>query len=127
MDVRQMNSLTLAYLGDANYELRVRKHLISQKIIKPKQLQREAIKFVSANAQAAFVHALFDQEFLTEEEVDVLIRGRNAKSRVPKNVEVTTYRYATGLESLFGYHCYQENEERLDEIFNQIILLKEEL
>jgi len=126
MDVRQISSLALAYLGDANYELRVRRYLISKNILKPKQLQREAIKFVSANAQAGFVHALNEKSFFTEEEVDVILRGRNAKSRPPKNVDVATYRYATGLESLFGYHCYLENEERLSEIFEQIVLLYEE-
>ncbi len=125
MDVRQVNSLTLAYLGDANYELRVRKYLLSKKIVKPKQLQTEAIKFVSANAQSSFVHNLIDREFFTEEEIDIIMRGRNAKSRPPKNVDVSTYKYATGLEALFGHHCYTQNEERLSEIFAEIILLYE--
>jgi len=126
MDVRQIKVLTLAYLGDARYELLVRKHLIDKGIAKPNQLQKEAIKYVSANSQSKFLHQMLDLNCFTEGEVDVIKRGRNAKSRPPKNVDVTTYNFSTALETLFGYHCYLENDERILEIFNKIIELSEE-
>lgn len=117
VDAKQLNGLTLAYVGDAIYELYIRTHLIASGYVKPDILHQKAVQFVSANAQATIVHKWLDNDVLTQEEEAIVRRGRNAKSiSTPKNMSVQAYRYATGLEALFGYHYLQENKERLDKL-----------
>lgn len=119
IDAKQLNSLALAYVGDAVYEVYVRHLLLSKGSVRPNQLHNLSKKYVSAKAQAKIIHYLLaDETFFTEEEEAVIRRGRNAKSgTVPKNTDVQTYRYSTAFESLIGYHYLQENNERLQEIF----------
>jgi ribonuclease III family protein len=117
LDEKQLNSLALAYMGDAVFEIYVRHHLLQAGQVKPNQLHREATKFVSAKAQASILFYLMDQDLLTEYEMAVVKRGRNAKSgSVPKNTDVQTYRYGTGFEALIGYLYLSKNEARLEEI-----------
>lgn len=117
IDVKQLNSLALAYMGDAVYENYVRHHLLQNGKVKPNNLHREATKYVSAKAQSRVTHYLLDENILTDEEVAVLMRGRNAKSgSVPKNTDVQTYRYSTAFESLLGYLFLLKREERLKEL-----------
>ncbi|MGA9290246.1 MAG: ribonuclease III domain-containing protein [Anaerobacillus sp.] len=121
LDVKQLNSLALAYMGDSVIEINVRSRLLSLGHIRPNQLHRTATKYVSAKAQAAFLHQVLKQEILSEEEAGVVRRGRNAKSgTVPKNTSVSTYKYSTALEALFGYHYLQGNEERVEELLNRL-------
>ncbi len=97
-----MNPLVLAYLGDAVYELEVRKFLISQGLSKVKELHGTAIRMVKATTQAKAIHQLLPS--LNEEEAGIVRRGRNAKSgTAPKNTEIIDYRYATAFEALIGY------------------------
>jgi ribonuclease III family protein len=117
LDEKQLNSLALAYMGDAVFEIYVRHHLLQAGQVKPNQLHREATKFVSAKAQASILFYLMDQHLLTEYEMAVVKRGRNAKSgSVPKNTDVQTYRYGTGFEALIGYLYLSKNEARLEEM-----------
>jgi ribonuclease III family protein len=117
LDEKQLNSLALAYMGDAVFEIYVRHHLLQAGQVKPNQLHREATKFVSAKAQASILFYLMDQDLLTEYEMAVVKRGRNAKSgSVPKNTDVQTYRYGTGFEALIGYLYLSKNEARLEEM-----------
>ncbi|RLQ91799.1 Mini-ribonuclease 3 [Falsibacillus albus] len=117
VDPKQLNSLALAYMGDAVYEVYVRRHLLEQGKVKPNQLHREATKYVSAKAQAQILHELFDRSFFSDEEQSVIRRGRNAKSgTVPKNTDVQTYRYSTAFESLIGYLHLSGSKERMEEI-----------
>lgn len=103
-EARQLNGLVLAYMGDAVYEVFVRHHLLSKGTVKPGQLHKLAKSFVSAKAQAAILKTLTDNGFFNEEELEIMKRGRNAKSNtVPKNTDVQTYRYSTAFESLIGY------------------------
>lgn len=114
---KQLNSLALAYMGDAVLEIYVRRHLLYIGKVKPNHLHREATKYVSAKGQAKAVHQLLEESFFTEEELAVLKRGRNAKSgSIPKNTDVQTYRYSTGFESVLGYLYLASREERLEEI-----------
>ncbi|MCZ0755278.1 Mini-ribonuclease 3 [Anoxybacillus sp. J5B_2022] len=116
-DVKQLNGLALAYIGDAVYELYVRHRLLAKGNVKPNQLHRQAIRYVSAKAQAKVVLALLEQAVLTEEEQAIIRRGRNAKSvTTPKNTDVQTYRYSTAFEALIGYHFLGNNEERMEEL-----------
>jgi len=116
-DPKQMNALTLAYMGDAVLEIRVRQHLIAAGEVKPNLLQRAAVRYVSAKAQAGIVSGIWER--LTEEEQAVLRRGRNAKSAtMPKNARVADYRLSTGFEALLGFLYLTGQEERLDEILS---------
>ncbi|WP_027410217.1 Mini-ribonuclease 3 [Anoxybacillus tepidamans] len=116
-DVKQLNGLALAYIGDAVYELYVRHRLLSKGNVKPNQLHRQAIRYVSAKAQAQTLLLMLEQSILTEEEEAVVRRGRNAKSAtIPKNTDVQTYRYSTAFEALIGYHFLGNNEERMEEL-----------
>lgn len=117
LDEKQLNSLALAYMGDAVFEIYVRHHLLQAGRVKPNQLHREATKFVSAKAQASILFHLIDLDILTEYEMAVVKRGRNAKSgSVPKNTDVQTYRYGTAFEALIGYLYLSKNEARLEEM-----------
>ena len=121
---REYNPLLLAYLGDAVYEMFIRHHLVACGIVRPQDLQKEAARFVSAFAQAKVYKAL--EQDLTEEEQDILRRGRNAKSgSVPKNAKVTDYRQSTGLEALIGYLYLKKEEKRLHELMNSAIEIVE--
>jgi ribonuclease III family protein len=121
---REYNPLLLAYLGDAVYEIFIRHHLVARGIARPQDLQKEAAKFVSALAQAKVYKAI--ENDLTEEERDILRRGRNAKSgSVPKNAKVTDYRQSTGLEALMGYLYLKKDEQRLHELMNSAIEIVE--
>ncbi|WP_332649129.1 Mini-ribonuclease 3 [Lysinibacillus sp. 54212] len=102
-DVKQLNALALAYMGDAVLEQKVREHLLLSGRVKPNTLHREATKYVSAKAQSMIMHRFMDEDFLTEEELAVFRRGRNAKSgTVPKNTDVQTYRNSSGFEAVLG-------------------------
>ena len=117
VDEKQLNSLALAYMGDAVLEIYVRRHLLYSGKVKPNHLHREATKYVSAKGQASVVHRLLEEGFFSEEEIAVLKRGRNAKSgSIPKNTDVQTYRYSTGFEAVLGYLYMANKEERLEEI-----------
>lgn len=117
LEVKQLNSLALAYMGDAVYEVYVREHLLQHGRVRPNHLHKEATKYVSAKAQSDIIHFLLEQKLLTDEEVGVVMRGRNAKSgTVPKNTDVQTYRYGTAFEALIGYLYLLKREERLEEI-----------
>ena len=116
-----MNSLTLAYLGDAIYELYIRKYLISKNIVKINDLQKEAIKYVSAKAQCNFLNKLIDNNILNEEEMDIYKRARNNKqNNKPKNKDIITYKCATGLEAIIGYLYLNNKIDRIDIIMEFI-------
>jgi len=112
---RLMNPVVLAYAGDAVYELLVRQYLISKPSHKSHELHREATKRVSAKAQRLTLERLMPM--LTEEEAEVVRRGRNAKSgSPPKNADLADYRHATALETLFGYLFYERRSTRIREL-----------
>lgn len=118
-DIAMLSPLHLAYIGDAVYELLVRSHVLSKKI-PVKDLHKLSTEYVKAKAQADIVHGL--EEYLTEEERAIVIRGRNAKSNtVAKNASLIDYKYATGFEALIGYLYLTENNARIGEIFRLII------
>ena len=122
MEIKEINALALAYLGDSVYEIYIRKYLINKGISKVKDLQTEAIKYVSAKGQAKYLKELLEKDFFTLEEVNIVNRGRNHKgTRHPKGCDIITYKYATGFEALIG-HLHLENKfDRIDEIMKEII------
>ncbi len=118
------NVLALAYLGDSIYEVYIRKYLLDKGIEKVDELQKESINYVSAKNQSKFLLNMMDNNFFNDDEIDIIKRGRNHKSRNPKHVDVATYHNATGLETLIGYLYLEGNTKRIDEIMEYI--LKEE-
>ncbi|CAM4145248.1 ribonuclease III [Erysipelothrix inopinata] len=110
----------LAFIGDAVLSLQVREYLVSIGISKTKQLQETSVKYVSAKAQANYMMTLIESDSLTEEEMVMYKRGRNAKSAsIAKNADVTTYRIATGFEALWGYLYLTQQNERLTFLWNE--------
>lgn len=115
-----MNPLEWAYIGDAVYELYVRSHLISLNRGKVEYLHKASIKYVKAKAQSEILERLLP--ILTEEEQNIVRRGRNTKtSHVPKNSEVIEYRRATALEALIGYLFLMKRNERVAELMKIIL------
>jgi ribonuclease-3 family protein len=119
-DINNMAPLVLAYIGDAVYEVFIRTLLISEGNTPVNVLHKRSINYVKAKAQSDIVHRLM--EHLNQDELDVVRRGRNAKSgTIPKNADVTEYKYATGFESLIGYLYLKKDTTRLMEVLNMAI------
>ena len=122
MNVLEINVLVLAYLGDTIYENYVRRYLIHKGIGNVNDLQKSAISYVSANGQAKYITEMINNDFLTEDELDVFKRARNYKTTShPKSCDIITYKYATGLEAVIGYLELYNNRERIDKIMDFIL------
>ncbi len=114
-DIRSYSPLTLAYIGDSVYDLIIRSMVVGEGNARVNELNRRASEIVKAHAQSEMVGRLMSH--LTEEELSVYKRGRNAKSAtVAKNATVGDYRRATGLEALIGYLYLQDQTERIMEL-----------
>ena len=119
-ELKLISPLTWAYIGDAVYELYVREYLIKNTNLKPHRLHIETIKYVKASAQANILKKV--EEYLTEEEKDIVKRGRNTKTHsAPKNADLTDYMYATAFEALIGYLYVTGQNKRLEEILKLCI------
>lgn len=122
MNVLEINVLVLAYMGDTIYENYVRKFLINKGIGNVNDLQSASIDYVSAKSQAKYLQEMIDSKFLSDDELSIVKRARNYKTTShPKNCDIVTYKYATGLEALIGYLELDNNKERINEIMNFIL------
>ena len=116
-DLRTYSPLTLAYIGDAIFELVVRTVLVERKNTQAEKLHKAATKIVKAETQALMIEAI--KEELTEEELAVYKRGRNAKAvTIAKNATMSEYRRATGFEALMGYLYLKGDIERMIELIH---------
>lgn len=114
-DIRSYSPLTLAYVGDAVYELVIRTMIISKGNAPVNKLHKRSAALVKAPAQAQMMKVI--EPLLSEEELHVYKRGRNAKSYTSaKNASVIDYRIATGFEALMGWFYLQERQERMLEL-----------
>ena len=112
VDIRTYSPLTLAYIGDAVYEIVIRTILVEKGNAQVNKLHQRASKLVKASAQSEIIEKL--KEDLTEEELAVYKRGRNAKSyTMAKNATMSDYRRATGFEALMGYLYLKEDYTRM--------------
>ena len=119
-DVIQMSPLVWAYMGDAVYEKYIREYVINQGMCKNGLLHKKSIKFVCAKAQANILKRI--EAYLTDEERDIVRRGRNANPHShAKNADLMDYKYATAFEALIGYLYLTEDRERLGEILAMCI------
>lgn len=117
---RDISPLSLAYIGDAVYEVYVRTHIMKDANMPVNKLHKAATEYVKAKAQSDIIQAIADK--LTEEETAVYKRGRNAHSNTSaKNADIVDYRRATGFEALIGYLYLIGNKERLNEIIDMSI------
>lgn len=115
-----ISNLGLAYIGDGVYELMVRSYLCLHGKATNKGLHKAAVKYVAAPAQAAAVKAI--APLLSEEEQDVLRRGRNASPHtIPQHASREEYAAATALEALFGWLYLNGKVARLNELFGVIM------
>lgn len=121
IDTKNRNVLVLAYIGDAIYEIIVREYLINKSFDKVNELQKKSIEYVSARKQSEFVKKLLDNNFFTLEEIDIIKRARNHKSHSNKSTDIITYKNATSLEAIIGYHYLNKNLERVKEIMSFIL------
>jgi ribonuclease III family protein len=120
INVNEYSPLNLAYLGDAVFELLVRTKIVKETNMSVNNLHKKAKSLVKAEAQAKMYHSIID--VLTEDELRVLKRGRNAKSFTSsKNASISDYRHATGVEALFGYLFLKGETERMMQIFDKCL------
>ena len=109
------NAKTLAYIGDALYELYIRKHLLEQGI-QGARLHDETVKFTCAPGQSLMFEKI--KPHLTDQEQTIFKRGRNSElSRKPRNAPLSVHRHASGLEALFGYLHLDGDTQRINQLF----------
>ncbi len=119
-DYKSMGALSLAFAGDAVYELFIRQYILSKGDAKVKTLHNDCVRLVNADFQAAAMDMLLPH--LTEEETAVFKRGRNAHAgHTPKNKSEAIYHKSTGFEALIGYLYLKKEYERLTYFFSLII------
>ena len=117
VDIREMNPLSLAFMGDGVLELLVRQHLVERSRLLPGKLHAEAVRYVSARCQ--FLEMKLLEPLLTEEEHAVFRRGKNAnKATVAKHASVEEYRTSTGFECLLGWLYLKGRNERIMELMD---------
>ncbi len=110
------STAALAYLGDSVIELCVRERLVREGLSSSAALNKRALEYVRASAQAQAMKNIMDA--LSEEEAAVFRRGRNmGHSQTPRSATVAEYRAATGMEALFGYLYLAERKDRIDALF----------
>lgn len=121
MNANLMNGLSLAYIGDAYFEIMVRNYLLEKGITKVNELHKEAINFTSGSSQARFIDLFLSENILTNEEIEIYKKGRNSSTSHRKNLSNAEYQKATGFEALIGYLYEMKNETRLEELFKLMI------
>jgi len=119
-EAKRVNGLSLAFIGDAVFEVMVREYLIINNLnLSAHKLHLKAVSYVKANSQRGFIRQL--EKYLTEDEMYIFKKGRNTKSAtVPKNATVSDYRAATGFETLIGYLYITGQIDRLQLIMDII-------
>ncbi len=110
-----LNGLTYAYIGDAYYELFIRRYLVDEGLTSVGVLHKRAVTYTSSTAQAMIMTYLMETRLITSSEEDMFKHGRNQSGPGRKNVDAKTYHLATGFESLIGHLCLSD-PARADEI-----------
>lgn len=115
-----LNGLSLAFIGDAVYEIMVREHLLEHGSLQVGKLHKMAVEMVRASFQSDVFDFL--EPILDEAENGILHRGRNASAtHIPKGANAIEYRKATGVEALFGWLYLEGRNERIRELFEMIL------
>ena len=117
MEAKLMNGLSLAYIGDAYFEILVRQYLLEKGITKVNELHKEAIKFTSGEAQAKFIDLFMQDNILTDSEIEIYKKGRNSATSHRKNLSSAEYQKATGFEALIGFLYESKDIKRIEFLF----------
>lgn len=128
MDANLLNGLSLAYIGDAIYEVYIREYILSLGYSNVNRLHKKACEFTSGVSQSKFIRYFLDNNILTEEEQSIYKRGRNSHNHsVRKNIDIQSYMEATGFEAVIGYLYINQNPERIKELINICIEINKEV
>lgn len=119
-----MNGLSLAYIGDAYYELSIRTYLIKKNITNVNKLHQEAIKYTSGISQAKIINYLITHDMISEIEIGYFKKGRNVSGPGRKNIDAKDYHAATGFEALIGF-LYLNDPLRADALIKEAINITE--
>jgi ribonuclease-3 family protein len=126
-ELNRINTTSLAYLGDAVYEVIVREMILAKYPLDAGKAHRHAVKYVSAGGQAKAARAMIEAGFLTEEEEHLLKRARNHRTMSrPQHADPKDYKYATGFEALLGYLHLAGEKDRIAEIASEAFRIIEE-
>lgn len=121
------NGESLAYIGDAVYEVKIREYLLQKGYQDVNKLHKYAIKFTSGENQSQIMDYLINQNVLTEEEISYFKRGRNSShSKNRRSISVISYKKATGFEAMIGFLYLSDKHERLKFLLDYIIKVVEE-
>ena len=128
MEIVTQNATSLAWVGDAVMSLEVREHLLELGFQNANKLQKKSIQYCSARAQAKILDQMMAEEFFTNDELEILARGRNATVHTKaKNADGQTYMKATALEAMLGYLRLYNHPDRLEACLKRIIELGDTL
>ena len=122
MDIKEVSSNSLSFIGDAVYTLNVRNYFVDNGYQSSNKLQYICNKYNSAKGQRKAYEYLKEKDFFNDKEKDIYKRGRNNIRHIPKSSDLLTYQIASGLEAIVGY-LYLTGNKRLKSLFN--ILAKE--
>ena len=123
-EINQLSPLTWAYIGDCVYELYIRTKFVNETRLKPHELHIKAISYVKAKAQAEMLQNIYEN--LSDEEKEIVRRGRNAENHhLPKNANIQEYMYSTAFEALIGYLYLCKKEDRVKEIIELALRSKD--
>lgn len=117
--LQEYSPIVLAYIGDAVFELLVRNYIVVQGNRKINVIHHEAVNIVKAESQAQIIKKILP--LLSEEEHDIVRRGRNCKTNVPKNANPADYHLSTGFEALIGYLYLNGADERLQYLLSEVL------
>lgn len=121
MEIVPYNGTTLAFIGDAVMTLYIREKLVKEGYQRPNDLQKKTAQYVSAKAQANYLTQLIDEDYFSEEELEIIKRGRNAQTKtIAKNADVITYRLATGFEAIIGYWHLMGKVSKIQETWDKL-------
>ena len=122
MQANMYNGMSLAYIGDAVYEVYIRKYALAQGLTKVNDLHKFVIEFTSSESQAKSIYKLLNDDVLTDDEILIYKRGRNSHVHsVRKNVDIKTYLDATGFEAIIGYLYLVGNIKRLEDLIAKVL------
>lgn len=121
MNLKEINPLVLAYLGDSVYETYIRLFLVKKNIPNIGSLQKESLSYVTAKSQASILTKLIDANFFDEEELTIIRRARNTKGhKPPKGCDLATYHFATAFETVIGYLYLNGDNKKIMNLMEKI-------
>ncbi len=127
MDANLLNGLSLAYIGDAVFEIKMREYALSKGFSNVNKLHKLVCSFTSGIAQSEVVRYLLSNNLLSEKEQEIYKRGRNSHNHsVRKNIDIKSYMEATGFEALIGYLYLNNDFTRINELVDICIKYRTE-